>query len=42
MRRIDVVQERKDRLLGLAVSIAFNLLVVIVAFVIFLWWRGYV
>lgn len=39
---IDVKENRKDRLLGLAGSIAFNLLFVAGAFIGYLWWRGYV
>ncbi|HDZ53133.1 hypothetical protein LCGC14_0283480 [marine sediment metagenome] len=39
---IDVVERRKDRLLHLAASVAFNLLFVTVAFITFLWWRGYI
>ena len=42
LRAIDVAEERKDRLVRLASSVAFNLLVVFVAFIVFLWWRGYV
>jgi len=39
---IDVAERRKDRWLGLAASVAFNLMCVAVAFIMFLWWRGYV
>ena len=39
---IDVAERRKDRWLGLAASVAFNLICVAVAFITFLWWRGYV
>ena len=39
---IDVADRRKGKLLSLAGSIAFNLLVVIVGFLVWLWWRGYV
>ena len=42
LRAIDVVDARKGRALSLAGVIAFNLLLVIVAFIIWLWWRGYV
>ena len=39
---IDVMEDRKDRVLGIAGAIAFNLLSVMVAFIFYLWWRGYV
>ncbi len=39
---IDVVEDRKDRVLGIAGTIAFNLLFVMVAFIFYLWWRGYI
>ena len=39
---IDVAERRKDRWLGLAASVAFNLMCVAVAFITFLWWCGYV
>lgn len=39
---IDPARDRIDRLLSIAGTVAFNLLVVAVAFVVFLWWRGYV
>ncbi len=39
---IDLRKERVDRLLGIAGAIAFNLLVVLIGFTVFLWWRGYV
>lgn len=42
LESIDVVEDRKDRLLGIAGSIGFNLLFVFVAFIVYLWWRGYV
>ena len=42
LRAIDGADARKGRILGLAGVIAFNLLLIIVAFVIWLWWRGYV
>ena len=42
VRAIDGADARKGRILGLAGVIAFNLLLIIVAFVIWLWWRGYV
>jgi hypothetical protein len=42
LRGIDVAEARKDRILGVAGSVAFSLLFVAAAFVGFLWWRGYV
>ena len=42
LQSIDPDEDRKDRLLGIAGNIAFNLLIVAVAFITFLWWRGYV
>ncbi|MGJ8627705.1 MAG: hypothetical protein ACSHXB_12165 [Sulfitobacter sp.] len=42
LRAIDVADARKGRILGLAGVIAFNLLLVMVAFFLWLWWRGYV
>ncbi len=42
LRTIDVADARKGRILGIIGLIAFNLLLVIVAFIIWLWWRGYV
>lgn len=42
LRGINVAEARKDRILGIAGSVAFNLLVVAAAFIAFLWWRGYV
>ncbi|MGJ8616184.1 MAG: hypothetical protein ACSHWS_05030 [Sulfitobacter sp.] len=42
LRTIDVADARKGRILGVAAVIAFNLLLVIVAFIVWLWWRGYV
>ncbi|MGJ8590887.1 MAG: hypothetical protein ACSHXW_22560, partial [Yoonia sp.] len=42
LRGIDVAEARKDRILGVAGSVAFNLLLVAAVFVGFLWWRGYV
>lgn len=39
---IDVADRRKGTLLSLAGSIVFNLLVVGVGFLVWLWWRGYV
>lgn len=42
LRKIDVAQRRKDVLLGLAGTVAFNMLVLGVAFITWLWWQGYV
>jgi len=42
LRGINVAEARKDRILGIAGSVAFNLLLVAAVFVGFLWWRGYV
>ncbi len=39
---IDVADRRKGRVLGIAGAIVFNLLIVLVGFVLWLWWRGYV
>ncbi|APE45280.1 hypothetical protein BOO69_04185 [Sulfitobacter alexandrii] len=39
---IDVADRRKGRLLGIAAAVAANLLIVTTAFVVWLWWRGYV
>jgi hypothetical protein len=39
---IDVADRRKGKMLSLAGVIVFNLLVVIVGFMVWLWWRGYV
>jgi hypothetical protein len=40
--KIDVADRRKGKLLGLAGTIAGNLLIVVVGFLVWLWWRGYV
>jgi|TARA_R110002012_G_scaffold314315_1_gene526882 hypothetical protein len=42
LKTVNVKENRKDRLLGIAGSIAFNLLFVVVAFIGYLWWRGFV
>ena len=42
LNEIDVGKRRVDRLLGVAGTIAFNILVIVVAFIVFLWWQGYV
>lgn len=42
LRTIDAADARKGRILGVLGSIAFNLLMLMVALIIFLWWRGYV
>lgn len=38
--RVDLAEERKDRLLRLAALIALQVLVVIALFVVWVWWRG--
>ena len=40
LREIDVADRRKGHLLGIAGVIVFNLLVIAVVFVTWLWWRG--
>lgn len=40
--QIDVADRQKGKMLSLAGSIAFNLLVVSAGFMVWLWWRGYV
>ena len=42
LKSIDVADRRKSRILGLAGVVVFNLLFVIVAFVVWMWWRGYI
>lgn len=42
LRAIDEGDARKGRILGLAGVSAFNLLLIIAAFIVWLWWRGYV
>lgn len=42
LKEIDVADQRKGRLLGIAGVIVFNLLLIAAAFVYWLWWRGYV
>jgi len=42
LRAIDVADARKGRILSIAGVIAFNLLLVVVAFITWLWWHGYV
>ncbi|MCX7558889.1 hypothetical protein OS190_04865 [Sulfitobacter sp. F26204] len=42
LKGIDVADRRRGRLLGLAGILVFNLLFVIGAFVLWMWWRGYV
>lgn len=39
---IDVAERRKGRLIGLAAVVALKLLAVFTAFLVWLWWRGYV
>ncbi|SDF62605.1 hypothetical protein [Sulfitobacter delicatus] len=42
LRAVDVGYRRRGRLLDIAATVAFNLIVVIAGFVLWLWWRGYV
>lgn len=42
LEAIDVADLRRGRMLGMAGSVVFNLLLVAAAFVLWLWWRGYV
>lgn len=42
LRAINVNAQRRDRLLKLLGGIAFQVLLLVTAFVIYLWWRGYV
>ena len=39
---IDVADRRRGRVLSIAAAVAFNILVVLTAFVVWLWWRDYV
>ncbi|QFT57437.1 hypothetical protein FIU94_01260 [Sulfitobacter sp. THAF37] len=39
---IDLADRRKGRLIALGAVVAANLLIVCTAFVVWLWWRGYV
>ncbi|KIN70817.1 hypothetical protein Z945_3281 [Sulfitobacter noctilucae] len=41
LQGIDVADRRKGQILGVAGVIVFNLLIIVVAFVAWLWWRGY-
>ena len=41
LKSIDVSERRKGRVLGLAGILVFNLLFVITAFILWMWWRGY-
>ncbi len=42
LRKVDASARRKDFLLKLAGTIAFNILLILAAFITWLWWRGYV
>lgn len=42
LRGVDVGYRRRGKILDVAATVAFNLLVVVGCFVLFLWWRGYV
>ncbi len=40
LEAIDLAEARKTRRLNIAAGVAFNLLLVLVAFLVFFWWRG--
>jgi hypothetical protein len=42
LKTIDVADRRRGRILNWIGVVAFNLILVAVAFVVWLWWRGYV
>lgn len=42
LKKIDVADRRLGKMLGLAGVVAFNLLLVVAGFVLWMWWRGYV
>ena len=42
LRKVDVAYRRRGKILDIAATVAFNLLIVSAAFVLFLGWRGYV
>ena len=42
LQGIDPADRRRGRVIAIAAGVAFNLLVVIVCFITWLWWRGYV
>jgi hypothetical protein len=42
LKKIDVADRRRGKILGLAGVVVFNLLLVVAGFVMWMWWRGYV
>lgn len=42
LKAIDVADARKGRWMATGAVIAFNMLVIVLGFVVWLWWRGYV
>ena len=42
LEAIDVADRRKGAILSVAAAVAFNILVVAGAFIVWLWWAGYV
>jgi hypothetical protein len=42
LQSIDVDDQRRGRILGWVSTIAFDLILIAAAFVLWLWWRGYV
>ncbi len=42
LQAIDLVEERKGRVLAVAGALAANLIAVAALFIVWLWWRGYV
>ncbi|MEP1765485.1 MAG: hypothetical protein ABJJ53_02340 [Sulfitobacter sp.] len=42
LEQLDVVEMRKGRILSVTGAIVANLLLVVVLFIVWLWWRGYV
>lgn len=42
LEAIDVADRRKGRVLGIAGAVVFNLLFVLVGFIAWMWWRGFV
>jgi hypothetical protein len=42
LRGINVTAQRRERLMRVLAGIAFQVLLIVAAFVVYLWWRGYV
>lgn len=42
LKGVDISDRRRGKMLSLAGNLAFNLLFVVAAFIVWLWWRGYV